>query len=313
MGRGGGFIRGAAFATTVVAALFIGAPMAGAAKAPAGTTLFSYQSEVGDFVGQGHSGTYTPPSSQIQVSGTLESLDMSVNGPGGPNDFWTFDIAAPRGDVLRPGLYPNAERAAFRTGRAPGLDVSGQGRGCNEVFGDFAIDQIAADASGAITLLDASFTQHCELADRPALRGVVQFRALPLQYQFTSDPGDYIGQGQSKLYRNRESVFTFSGFPTYITYGVSGQRDTWSVNLQPPTGKAFKAGSRFNAHRSPDATFAGLDVSGDSRGCNQVTGTITILHLLTDSSGHITNFKATFVQHCEGGQPALRGTIDYFA
>ena len=72
------------------------------------------------------------------VSGTAGFLTVSVTSGA---EWWHIDLAAPRGETLRPGVYHDAERAAFRTGRAPGLDVSGDGRGCNEVYGEFAVDQ----------------------------------------------------------------------------------------------------------------------------------------------------------------------------
>jgi hypothetical protein len=227
--------------------------------------------------------------------------------------WWTVELAAPAGEQLKPGVYRNAERAAFRTGRSPGLDVSGDGRGCNEVYGQFSVNQIETDTSGAITVLDASYTQHCENADAPALKGVVKYRAYPLSYAYTSDPGDYIGQGATQTHLGATSTFSLSSYGDGVQYDVSGKREYWTALLTPPDGEQFVAGHTYQAERFHGAGVAGLDVFGNGRGCNTVTGELTVTKLARGDDGTVKAFAATFVQHCEGGEPALHGTIHYYA
>src|SRR5205807_117490 len=62
-------------------------------------------------------------------------------------------------------------------GASPGLDINGDGRGCNQVYGQFAIAHITADATSAITVLDATFTQQCQSPTAPALTGRIQYQA----------------------------------------------------------------------------------------------------------------------------------------
>ena len=92
-------------------------------------------------------------------------------------EWWNITIAAPPESQLAPGAYTGAERAPFRSAGHPGLDVNGDGRGCNNVFGSFVIRAISANNRGTVTMLDASFTQHCENAGAPPLTGVVRFHA----------------------------------------------------------------------------------------------------------------------------------------
>jgi hypothetical protein len=226
---------------------------------------------------------------------------------------WAVNLAAPRGEQLRPGIYRNAEGAATRTGRSPGLDVYGDGRGCNEVYGQFSVNQIETDTSGAITVLDATYTQHCESADAPALKGVIKYHAYPLSYAYTSDAGDYIGQGVAQTHQGATSTFSLRSYGDGVQYDVSGKREYWTAQLTPPDGEQFEAGHTYQAERSHGASVAGLDVFGDGRGCNTVTGEITVTRLARGDDGAIKAFAATFVQHCEGGVPALHGTIHYYA
>lgn len=277
---------------------------------PAAVTKYSYTSQAGDYIGQGGSAAYTPSTATISTSG--DAADLRVRVSTG-TEWWDVELAAPVGEKLHPGVYRDAERAPFRTGRSPGLDVSGDGRGCNKVYGQFSVNQIETDASGAVTVLDATYTQHCESATAPALKGVVKYQAYPLSYSYTSDPGDYIGKGGSETHQGATSTFSLSTYGDGVQYDVSGKRQNWDALLTPPDGEQFVAGRTYQAERSHGPSVAGLDVSGNGGGCNAVTGTLTITKLARGDDGTIKAFAATFVQHCEGAQPALHGTIHYYA
>ena len=140
------------------------------------TTSLSFVSASGDWVGAGTSASFTAPVDTIRISGTLGDLTVSVTSG---SEFWTLDLAAPDTGQLHPGVYADAERAAFRDPGHPGIDFFGDGRGCNQDFGTFTINAISSDHLGNVTLLDATFTQHCESADAPALTGIVRFAAPP--------------------------------------------------------------------------------------------------------------------------------------
>jgi hypothetical protein len=294
-------------AAAVIALAAVASAAAKADVAIAGRTLYRYTSEPGDYIGNGQSNHYTPGDATISVSGTAQYLTLSVFTA---TEFWFVNIAAPQGQKLRPGAYYQAERAPFRTGRSPGLDVSGDGRGCNEVWGSFAINQIATDQSGNVTMLDADFTQHCESQSAPKLQGTVLYQARRLSYAFVSDPGDYIGGGVTKDYDNSTSIFTLSGNAAAVQYGVSGERDNWTALIAAPLGQTLQPGS-YPVARFADATHAGLDIFGDGRGCNQTTGTLTIDSIGLNGQGGAIRLGATFEQHCEGGAPALHGTIHH--
>ncbi|WP_159079117.1 hypothetical protein [Plantactinospora sp. BC1] len=299
-------------AAGVVTATVLTVAAAPAQAAPTSVTSYSFTSEAGDYIGGGQTRDYQAPSADIRLSGTAGYVTMRVDAG---SEWWTIELAAPNGDVLRPGRYLDAERAAFRTGRSPGLDVSGTGRGCNRVYGSFWIDQIGTAADGTVTLLDARFTQHCESETAPRLQGTVKFAAYPLSYRFASDAGDYIGGGVTKSYTNATSVFGLRGTASGVSFSVSGQRDYWSVELYPPAGQTLRVGTYTDAQRYPfnESGHPGLSVSGNGRGCNTLTGEFTIREIAFDASGAVSALSATYVQHCEGGTPALRGTIRYFA
>lgn len=144
---------------------------------PPSSALFSFSSVNGDYIGQGRSATYSAPADTFSLRGTPGEVTVSVQS--GDED-WIVELAAPYGQVLRAGSYPNATRAPFQTGNAAGLSVFGDGRGCNNDMGSFAIQRIGTDAQGYVNLIEATFTQHCERADAPPMQGTIKYVPAPL-------------------------------------------------------------------------------------------------------------------------------------
>jgi hypothetical protein len=125
-------------------------------------------SDVGDFVGQGQTLTYTPANATIGV--TASTGHVAITGGGWNGDFQAMVSLSD----IRPGYYANLQRYPFHNPARGGLAWFGQGRGCNELTGWFAVD--AVTYSGAtITAIDLRFEQHCE-GGTPALRGAIRWR-----------------------------------------------------------------------------------------------------------------------------------------
>lgn len=143
-----------------------------------GNDVLSLTSQPGDYIGQGKAMTMTPPAwkfSAAQMNGP-DNVTITIESTGSSNfTQWTVWLAAPRGQVLGTGSYNNATRAAFRSGSSPGIDVFGDGRGCNNVYGSFVVKALVVDSQGNVQAFDASFEQHCESPTAPPLQGTVHF------------------------------------------------------------------------------------------------------------------------------------------
>jgi hypothetical protein len=126
-----------------------------------------FQSDSGDYIGAGQKEVWTLVESDFTLRGDSRDVQASVSGK---RDWWSLEFRAPSNGALQVGLFTNAERAPFVTGKAPGLDINGTGRGCNTLGGQFRIKSVRWGSSGEITDLDVVFEQHCELG-APALRG----------------------------------------------------------------------------------------------------------------------------------------------
>jgi len=87
--------------------------------------------------------------------------------------WWDFEFSTLRmGVPLMPGIYEMAERYPFESADRPGIDVTGDGRGCNTISGRYQVHEY--ERAGASIGLTVSFEQHCDGAG-DVLFGCVHF------------------------------------------------------------------------------------------------------------------------------------------
>jgi hypothetical protein len=141
------------------------------------TGTLSFSGDTGDYISQGKSYSYsTSKGDALSVSSSTGStVSISVNAYNG--DWWTLDLDAPATQVLAPGTYTAAHRYPFN-GNGSGLDLSGEGRGCNELAGSFTIIKAVFGPQGYVQIFDATFEQHCE-GGAPAARGEIHISNPP--------------------------------------------------------------------------------------------------------------------------------------
>ena len=148
---------------------------------------------------------------------------------------------------------------------------------------------------------------------------------------FTSAPGDYIGQGQTvdltydtaigdTVAVNIANNKLADGSPTELSWVLDRSstlaNDFATVNFGTKSlGTAIQAGSYPNARRDAFAPlgFAGLDISFQNRGSNNLFGSFTINQVtFSPDKSQLLTFDANFVQHSESATaPALTGRFQY--
>jgi hypothetical protein len=136
---------------------------------------------------------------------------------------------------------------------------------------------------------------------------------------FKSDPGDYIGQGETHQYvladgtwqaRVDVGVTEPQHVMIYLTPTAAPWQWWWHMDFSAGTGKPLKIGTYENARRHPfSGAQPGLDFSGTGRGCNTLTGRFEVKELVMGPGNTLDRFHATFEQHCEGASPALKGEV----
>ena len=132
---------------------------------------------------------------------------------------------------------------------------------------------------------------------------------------FDGMPGDYIHPGTDTIRVGAWSASISGGnyLSMFVTPSDSSQGFWWDLTFssqqlgQPLVAQIYDA-----AERAPFASpgHPGIDISGDGRGCNTITGRFQVFDLQT-SGNTVRSFTATFEQACEGGAALLRGCVHY--
>lgn len=302
---------------------------------PAGTYVF-LDSDSGDYIGAGQSYTYTQADSVLSfTNGSAQILSISVTGDEGWYGDFEVMSAAPRLEV---GYYPDLTRYPFNPSPEGGLSWYGEGRGCNQLTGWFAVDSVTYTC-GALSDIVLRFEQHCE-GGTPALHGQIHWSAAdrttppgpvvpppaslwhpapgstPASGNYvylTSDSGDYIGQGKTYTYTEPSATLTFAGSGAHVSLRASTSTDDWFGDFDGMTGLAeLEPGYYPNLQRWPfnNPARGGLNWDGNGAGCNQLTGWFAV-DSINYQSGSLHSLDLRFEQHCEGAVAALRGQVHY--
>lgn len=113
-------------------------------------------------------------SPQLTVKwGANGQVDVYVSDAADDNFSITF--APPPGQSLTTGTYLNAQRAPFQDSGRPGIDVSGNGRGCDTETGSFTINSIAPDLS----TFSVDYQADCEGNPASRSQGEIRYQVDP--------------------------------------------------------------------------------------------------------------------------------------
>ena len=145
------------------------------ASASTPQTFLTLISQPGDYIGGGITQTLTPADGTFSVTNSTTDTSISFHTPS-YSQFWTLQFGSPRSQKFGRGEYEGATRTAFRSPTRPGVDVGGDGRGCNTDIGRFLVTDFALNADGTIARLAIDFEQHCEGAP-PALYGSFRYNS----------------------------------------------------------------------------------------------------------------------------------------
>jgi hypothetical protein len=305
--------------------LLVVAALAGIASAQ--STYFQYFSQPGDFVGGGQSGLLTQPLWDFDISYLpTTGVHITIQQAGG-GAFWFLDFDSGTGTPLHRGTYLYASRYPFNPPGTAGLSVAGNGSGCNTLWGHFVISQLEIGAGNQVLRFAADFVQHCEGVD-PGLFGTIRYQAaapslitrlvnysdVPASYYYVSEPGDFIGQGQTELLDSDAYYFTTfnsdSGTASVYVDGI-GSSTYWYLDFANGLNTPLLPGTYNGAVRFPfnPPGVPGLSVIGNGHGCNTLTGSFIVSELVVGHLNLIQRLAVDFEQHCEGSPPGLFGSV----
>jgi hypothetical protein len=231
--------------------------------------------------------------------------------------WWPDTLVGPGGPTV-PAMF-------VATGRKP-VRIAGA-RVVGHDPGDFPI--LEDDCTGAklqpgqtcqvwvrfVPAMNGPRTAELRVTTNSGLRRVAALDGVGLggrtELAMTSDPGDYIGQGASYDFTTMNATISASGDYSHVSGSVTGPDDLWSLEFSAPQDGSLTIGSTYDATRWTGGQHGGavMQVFGDVRGCSALDGTFTVDALSVAPDGSLENAVISFVQHCEGATPALRGTF----
>ncbi len=134
----------------------------------------------------------------------------------------------------------------------------------------------------------------------------------PTSINLSSDPGDYIGAGRDYSYTKSDAEIIVSATDALLSIRVNGDESWNGEFLLPDSFTQLEAGTYANLTRYPfnDAATGGLSWSGEGRGCNELSGNLTINEVVYEA-GTLVLIDFEFEQYCENGTAALRGEIHW--
>jgi len=206
------------------------------------TTYLYLNSQPGDFVGGGIKQTLTPADGTFSVSNGANTVNVAFNTPT-YSQFWYLDFGSPLSMKFARGQYVSAQRTPFRGPTRPGIDVSGDGRGCNTDTGQFLVSDFALAADGTVARLAIDFEQHCE-GGSAALYGSLRYNSSASQvarlgvgraFTLKGNTGTSDGVVEIALSMPKTSVVT-AHYATADGTGLQGvdyEATTGTVTFQP--------------------------------------------------------------------------------
>lgn len=129
--------------------------------------------------------------------------------------------------------------------------------------------------------------------------------------RLSSEPGDYIGQGQEYEFSNNNGLFRMGGNRNSISIVFQGD-NTWSLGFAAPQEQTLNVGRYSPAQRVGvgNPVRPGIAIFGAGRGCNEVSGSFVVQDIAFGESDAPERFVAEFEQRCENGSSVLRGEVN---
>jgi len=130
-----------------------------------------------------------------------------------------------------------------------------------------------------------------------------------------SDPSDFIGGGMQRVFRpgNTTDLGARIEEDTLLVWALGGPYDEGYTFrfVAPGGGVPLEPRNYVGAQRTPfmDPGFAGMDVQGESRGCNEILGQFEVRDIEVGPQGSVERLWLVYEQHCEGEIAATWGEI----
>ena len=244
---------------------------------------------------------------QAQTFEINDSIDAFVNADNSVSvvaafENWTFTFDNAGAGQLLDGFYEEASRYPFQSSVRPGLDVSGDGRGCNALTGHFVVLQAEYGPGPSVTSFAADLTLFCDGSPRP-FQASVRFNSV---LAVTLDiPIASAGRDQIVFERNTVSLdasLSSGGGSEIVSY-------RWE-QVDGPTVNLSSASSVDPSFDAPDVSGAPVMLAFRAEVTNEdnVTGTDIVTIEVRDRSAP----RSVLKYRSEPGDPVGQGQTGIF-
>jgi len=196
-------------------------------------TLLFLNSQRGDVMGEGAREVYAPPQSVFAASvlNNGRAVSITFDSPGETTmASWTLSFAAPDGQLLVPGDYPNTGEFLFPPAGMAGMEVARRGRACFGT-GKFVVHEITITGA-TLASLALDFEQICGTPTyprRPLIGSIRYNSAVPVTGSIAVT---FTGHGQVTL----SPSGTICLFDCTETAAIG---TTYALSAQPDPGWSF--------------------------------------------------------------------------
>lgn len=293
-------------------------------------TCLCFVSSPGDFIGLGKTKYYSESDGEnLKISSRTPSvIRIEFEDLHDDHIWWYLDFAAPKGQILTPGLYKNAERFPGIDNDCPGLSFSGNGRGCNRNGGGFEILELIYGEDGQLESFAANFIQTCENKNRP-LYGNIRYNSnISVEPRFVNSDkinSTFIVSSHQEIYpsfpgsifvKSDEPIFSFQ--PNYqgrdeIEITVSGKNtESWTFVFSAPFDRTFEEGSYYDVAQFPHMRFSrpAAKITHPQGEFSVTDGFFKIINLKKDSNNEISSLGLDFFLNNDEDQ-TLCGSIRF--
>ena len=303
---------------------------------PATGNVVYLKSDRGDFVGQGLEKTYTPLDSVIKVGdvgmGSVGNrFDLAVYG----DEEWTgFFQAMYTLPDLQVGYYGNLLDFPFGNSAYGSISWYGEGRACGSATGWFVIDSITYSGS-SVSAIELRFEQRCGVSTA-ALHGYIRWSAAdlrtppPPQYPppaglwvppsgatpttgnylyFQSDPDDYIGKGQTHLFKTPATTFEVTTEGSYLGV-ILQEADFWGGYFRAMVPLTELQVGYYGGLTEKNIAKGSLKWYGNGRACS-VAEAWFVVDNVQYVSGVLSAIDLRFEQRCSGFTGSFRSKFHW--
>jgi len=201
-------------------------------------SFLRFSSEEGDYIAQGENWFYDESNALFRMDSYQDNVvNISIDS----DDYWSVDLASPEGSRLQEEFYDNATRFPFQDFGSAGFSISGDGRGCNESYGNFTVEKLVWEGEDPIEFR-ATFEQRCESRSAPLLTGEIAVNAYHERSVPTASAGENFSIEEGSI-ANLNGSGSYDEIGTDIRYQWSTGDDSVTINSANQSRANFNAPS----------------------------------------------------------------------